>query len=731
MSIKIREKNTVDIPSYRFNMSRFLIIPNCYFDTEGIPHLIDPAGYHPTTIAQYALACWNQYLATQNENYRTAFLAQANWLIKNEVRIGDGAGGWPISFPHPDVYNGGPWLSALSQSTGLSVLTRAYQLTHQEKYLEVMRRVVRTFELDILDGGVSTPISPDGIFFEEVAVYPAAHSLSGFVWVLLGLFDYLECTADSQAETLIQRSHATMHRLLEEYDTGFWAYSDLLRRRLASPSHLALQTSLLEALAIISKCEHCSEISSRWKGYRSHLSSRLHFSIAYSLAGCSHTLLKAFRKIFIPKLPASPPLRICIPINAFPVTGGIATVLEGVAEVTADIWHIEYLTRHIGPNPDAFDIQKFGNARMDPWHFPTVWVYVLQGCQKLISLMHHGAGYHVILPQDGVFSAAFSGLAAKLAGMRVVCIDHANLTLLKSPIYREERRNALATKSWSFRLFARPMLEMYWSALFQIARIAGRYVDYFLVPGIAGDGVEEICQQLGVQSSRLTRFNSMIDIQRHIIPDAAAKMSLREQKGLDADAIVIAIACRLAPEKGLEVTMESLCQTLAKLDPMLHARVRIIVAGDGPLRQYLEEDIQRRGLDPVCELWGDISHEDVIALLSISDIFLYTSTRGACFPMAVLEAMASGCAVIASKQPISNAHLLTQGRGIAVDAGNAEQTADALAQLINNAELCYNMGRAARNYIEKQHSPEKFRRDLQRATYWSAFDAFLAEKDCE
>ncbi len=729
MSMNIREKNACDIPAYHFDMSQFLIVQNCTFDPGGVPHQIDPVGYHPTTIAQYALANWNRYLATQNEAYRSTFLAQANWLTENEVRIGDDVGGWPISFPHWDVFNGGPWLSALAQGSGISVLTRAYQLTDEERYLEAMHRVTRTFELDILDGGVSTPISPDGIFFEEVAVYPASHSLSGFVWALFGLYDYIECTADSQVRTVIQCSHATMHRLLEEYDTGYWAHADLLRRHLASPQHLALQTSLLEALAIVSSCEHCSEIASRWKGYQRHFGSYLHYSIAQSLAGCGQALLRAFRKVFIPRLPASPPLRVSIPINAFPVTGGTFTVLGGVAEVTSDIWQIKYLTRHIGPDSDNFDIQQFGNARMDPWHFPTVWVYVLQGCLKLLSLVHHGAGYHVILPQDGVFTAAFSGLAAKLAGMRVVCIDHANLTLLKSPIYREEHRRALATRSWSFRLCAGLMLELYWPTLYQIARISGRFVDHFLVPGIVGDGVEEICEKLGVYSSRITRFNSMIDTQHHIIPEATVRSRMREQKGLDGDSIVIAIACRLAPEKGLEVAMESLSQSLARLDPTLYTRVRIIVAGDGPLRQYMEEEIQRRGLNQVCQLWGNLSHDAAIELLSMSDIFLYTSTRGACFPMAVLEAMASGCAVIASKQPMSNAHLLAQERGIAVDAGNAEKTAVALEKLINSAELRYNMGRSARNYIEKQHSPEKFRRDLQRATYWSDLGTLLAGID--
>src|SRR5207245_3045197 len=131
----------------------------------------------------------------------------------------------------------------------------------------------------------------------------------------------------------------------------------------------------------------------------------------------------------------------------------------------------------------------------------------------------------------------------------------------------------------------------------------------------------------------------------------------------------------------------------------------------------LEEDIQRLELDQTCVFWGDIPAEEVITLLGISDIFLYTSTRGTCFPMAVLEAMASGCAVIASTEPMSNAHLLAEGRGIAVSPGDAEQTGTALVRLVNDPECCRQMGRLARAYIARHHSPALFRRTLMRSNY--------------
>src|SRR6266567_1206114 len=97
-------------------------------------------------------------------------------------------------------------------------------------------------------------------------------------------------------------------------------------------------------------------------------------------------------------------------------------------------------------------------------------------------------------------------------------------------------------------------------------------------------------------------------------------------------------------------------------------------------------------------------------LLAISDIFLYSGTRGTNYSMAVLEAMASGCAVIASTRPLSNTHLLADGRGIAIPVENFEQMCQALVLLLNDLELCHKMGQLARTYVATHHSAAIFRR---------------------
>lgn len=714
--------STSELLAYPVDLSHFLSLAQITLDARGIACNENPLEYHPTTIAQYALLKWNEYCESHAEGQREAFLKQARWLVEHEANIGEGAGGWPIAFP-PEYK--ASCLSSLTQGVAISVLLRAYQLTLEEVFWELARRAVRVCEQDILDGGVSTPVGSEGIFFEEVAVYPATHTLIGCIFAILGLYEYLLLTDDAQLRGLLARSHTTLHELLNEFDAGFWTYTDLLQRRLASPSQLALQVALLEALARYSDCTHCASCASSWKGRQRRWGSRLRYRISSQLASYGQALGSRARPLFFPRANAGEFLRVCVPITVFPVLGGMRAVLAGVARVTADIWHIEYLTHYVGPDANGFVIHRFGIARMSPPQFPNVWLYCITGFCTLISLMRKGAGYQVILPQDGVFTSAFAALAGKLAGVRVVCIDHGNLTLLNSRAFRIERIQAIERKNWSrlHRLLARFRLVCYWPSQRLLAKFAARFVDHFLIPGIEGDGVEEHCRHLGIGKSRVTRFASVIDIERHRVPESRSRT--REEKGIAADAIVISLVSRLTPEKGIEVALEGISQALSVLPRAVCARVRIIIAGEGPLRNSIEEQLRARGFSQNYALWGEVSPTEVIGLLGISDIFLYTSTRGACFSMSVLEAMASGCAVIAATEPLSNAYLLAEERGIAIPSRDVEQTAAALARLINDPECCRRMGRLAREHIMQKHSPALFRRTLLRATQWSDLNTLL------
>jgi D-glucuronyl C5-epimerase C-terminus len=272
-----------ELPPYPLDMWFPLVLPHGTLDEVGVPYNtpteVYPGTYHPTTIAQYALAHWNAYLASRDEKHRKAFMIQARWLVGHESRLADDAGGWPIPFAVHDYSAPKQWLSALTQGHGISVLVRAYRLTGEDVFLQVARRAVRTFELDIQVGGVSTSLDGEGVFFEEVAVYPAAHILNGYLLGLVGLYDYVALTGDIQINELILRSLATLHTLIDGFDTGYWSRYDLLFKHLSSRYYHTLHVMLLEILAQYSGCDHCAALASRWDRYQHSLRCRLCYFI--------------------------------------------------------------------------------------------------------------------------------------------------------------------------------------------------------------------------------------------------------------------------------------------------------------------------------------------------------------------------------------------------------------------------------------------------------------------
>ena len=315
------QQNPSELQPYPLDMKFPLDLPHGVLDDAGVPYNAAteqyPAAYHPTTIAQYALANWNMYLEGGNEKYREAFMIQARWLVDHESRLAEDAGGWPIPFPLSSYNVPQNWLSALTQGHGISVLVRAYRLTGEEIFLQLARRAVRTFELDIQDGGVCTSIGENGVFFEEVAAYPAAHILNGYLLALFGLYDYTALTEDIQITELIHRSLATMHTMIDEFDGGYWSRYDLLFKRLASRYYHTLHVILLEILAQYSDCAHCAALASRWDAYQRSIICRIRYFMLSRIVRYYHGFRRKFILALV-KRRRTAQKHVAVPITASP-----------------------------------------------------------------------------------------------------------------------------------------------------------------------------------------------------------------------------------------------------------------------------------------------------------------------------------------------------------------------------------------------------------------------------
>jgi glycosyltransferase involved in cell wall biosynthesis len=125
------------------------------------------------------------------------------------------------------------------------------------------------------------------------------------------------------------------------------------------------------------------------------------------------------------------------------------------------------------------------------------------------------------------------------------------------------------------------------------------------------------------------------------------------------------------------------------------------LAGDGPLRQSLQQRIHEAGLANQVLLHGHV--EGTARFLRELEIFVLCS-RSEGLPHALLEAMAAGRAVVATAVG-GNKELIADGvNGLLVPPGDPPALAAAISRLARNPEFASRLAAAARNSVADRFS---------------------------
>ena len=156
---------------------------------------------------------------------------------------------------------------------------------------------------------------------------------------------------------------------------------------------------------------------------------------------------------------------------------------------------------------------------------------------------------------------------------------------------------------------------------------------------------------------------------------------------------------RLVPKKGILLTLEAFAKTWHE-----ERGVRLVVVGDGPLLASAKALVDRRGLTPVVVFCGSLPHQEVLARLQRSDVFVQhslTSPEGdeEGWPVAIAEAAGLGLPVVATRHAGIPEQVITETTGILVAEGDVDAMASAMLRLAREPELRRRMGSAASGYI--------------------------------
>ena len=135
-----------------------------------------------------------------------------------------------------------------------------------------------------------------------------------------------------------------------------------------------------------------------------------------------------------------------------------------------------------------------------------------------------------------------------------------------------------------------------------------------------------------------------VDIPMRVIPtgvdvnslNKAANNDMRQELGIPADAPVLLTLSRVAEEKKIDRILNAMPEIIDEFP-----ETRLVIAGDGPDMEVLQEQVERLTLEDNVIFTGDVPHDDVGSYYKMADLFVSasdTETQG----LTYIEALASG-----------------------------------------------------------------------------------------
>jgi glycosyltransferase involved in cell wall biosynthesis len=205
------------------------------------------------------------------------------------------------------------------------------------------------------------------------------------------------------------------------------------------------------------------------------------------------------------------------------------------------------------------------------------------------------------------------------------------------------------------------------------------------------DSVAQRLLNSGVAAAKIRTIANGIDVEpfERALPSPALNFDGNK---------VIGMVARLDLQKGFEYLLRAahqLCGTFPAL--------KVVIAGEGPDRQAIENMIQRFGLQSSVILAGH--HSDMPGIYAAIDIFVLPSLNEG-LPMTILEAMAASKPVIATRVGAIPSVIKEGETGLLVDPGDADGLRDALARLLSDSDLCQRLGAAGHDWVRRNYTSE-------------------------
>jgi glycosyltransferase involved in cell wall biosynthesis len=204
---------------------------------------------------------------------------------------------------------------------------------------------------------------------------------------------------------------------------------------------------------------------------------------------------------------------------------------------------------------------------------------------------------------------------------------------------------------------------------------------------------------------RMRTISYGVDLGPYRAVTAERVAELRSRLGAGPDTVLVGSVGRLVEQKDYPTQLRAFALA-ARVEP----RLRMVLAGDGPLREAIEAQIAELGIEGRVVLLGHFTR--VPELLRALDVFVLAS-KFEPYGVAVLEAKCAGAAIVATAVN-EVPKLIEDGvTGLVAAPESPEPMANAFVRLAQNARLRRAIGAAAVAEAEKRHSIDAVARAYQ------------------
>jgi glycosyltransferase involved in cell wall biosynthesis len=221
--------------------------------------------------------------------------------------------------------------------------------------------------------------------------------------------------------------------------------------------------------------------------------------------------------------------------------------------------------------------------------------------------------------------------------------------------------------------------------------VIGRGSDVFVA--VSREDERKMIEIEGVEADKILHVPNGI-----AAPPPPTGADVRAELGIPAGAPIVGTVSVLRPQKALDVFIRAAAQLLAELPDL-----RVLLAGDGPLKGELTELVESLGVGDRLLMLG--YRGDVPDILATLDVAVNSSSfEGS--PLAVMEFMESARPIVATRVG-GVPDLIEDGvHGLLVDSGDVPALAAAIRRMLADPEAARRMGDAARDRRRSEFTVE-------------------------